>query len=273
MAQLSRRLFFSKFVGLRATRSFNSKAEEISYLQERLSRHDNPAIYEKVLRHESDAKLLARAAVLIPISFQREFNASSGQMEARSYFTLSKRAETMASFKGEVAFLGGKRDESDSGDVATAYREAYEEAGVRTKELSYLATLCPIIPIKPILISPVLAHFDKSDFVPRLNPSEVDAVFQVPTDRFLTEAGHSTKAYATESGDYLVHYFEDTVQGRTFTTWGYTAFMCIVVSALLHASQPAFTVAPGFHFEPENINATLEKFLHKKIEFARSLNK
>lgn len=167
---------------------------------------------------------------------------------------------------------GGKRDESDSDDVATAYREAFEEAGVKARDLSYLATLCPIIPIKPILISPVLAHFDKSGFVAKLNPSEVDAVFQVPTDRFLAEAGHSTKSFATESGDYLVHYFEDTVQGRTFTTWGYTAFMCIVVSALLHARKPAFTVAPGLHFELDHINATLEQFLHKKLQYARSLN-
>lgn len=172
-------------------------------------------------------------------------------------------------------YKGGKRDEADSGDMETAYREAYEEAGVCGKDLTYLATLCPTIPIKPILISPIVAHFDKTSFVPKLNSSEVDAIFQVPTERFLSERGHSTKTYMTENGDYLVHYFEDTVveSGRTFTTWGYTAFMCIVVSALLHARKPDFTVAPGFQFELDQINDMLEKFLYKKILYARSLNK
>lgn len=149
-------------------------------------------------------------------------------------------------------FKGGKQDEADSGDMETANREAYEEAGVCGKDSTKLATLSPLIPIKPILISPIVAHFDKTNFVSKLNPREVEAIFQV-AERFLSEQGHSTKTYETERGDYLVHYFEDTVleSGRTFTT---SAFMCIVVSALLHARKSDFTVAPGFQFEHDQIS-------------------
>ena len=156
--------------------------------------------------------------------------------------------------------------------MATAYREANEEAGIMSKDLTYLATLCPIIPIKPILISPVLVHFNKSKFVPNLNVNEVDSIFEVPTDRFLAGHGHSTKTFPTSEGDYLVHYFKDTIEGKTFTTWGYTALMCIIVSALLHSRKPDFMVDPVFDFEIDKINDVLEKCLHKKILYAKSLN-
>jgi hypothetical protein len=81
-------------------------SQEISFLKARLEKHDNPTVCEKILKDYSDAKLFSRAAVLIPINFRTEVNPTTGQAESRTYFTLSKRAETMSSFKGDVSFFG-----------------------------------------------------------------------------------------------------------------------------------------------------------------------
>ena len=47
--------------------------------------------------------------------------------------------------KGEVALPGGKRDEEDVDDTATALREAMEEIGLHSSLLQVVDTLEPFI--------------------------------------------------------------------------------------------------------------------------------
>jgi len=177
----------------------------------------------------------------------------------------------MSSFKGDVSFLGGKRDKNDSDDVATAYREAYEEAGIEAKDLTYLATLCPIVTVNCILVTPILVHFNKHMYEPVLNREEVDMVFELPTKRFLYDFGRRSTTYETESGGtYLVHHFKDflsDIGDREVDTWGYTAFMCVIVSMLIHDRPAMFKVQNDLDFRPDNVNKLLEKFLYRKLAY------
>jgi len=223
--------------------------------------YDNPDIYEKILENNPEIQKLKKAAVLIPISFKNE----------QTYFTLSKRTDKMNSFSGDVSFLGGKQDKTDKNNIYTAFREAYEEAGIESKDLTYLAQLCPIITFNRILVTPVICYFNKKNYIPKLNSNEVEMLFELPTERFLNEKGHSTETYETDHGNYLVHHFNDIINEKVLDTWGYTAFMCIVVSKLIHKRTASFTLVPDITFQHNKINQDLENFLYKKLEYSKKM--
>ena len=63
---------------------------------------------------------------------------------ARSCPTLTE-LHTALCMAGEVALPGGKRDESDSDDSATALREAEEEIGLAAHEVKVVANLDPFL--------------------------------------------------------------------------------------------------------------------------------
>ncbi|KAM7467948.1 hypothetical protein LguiB_015510 [Lonicera macranthoides] len=77
-----------------------------------------------------------RAAVLICI-----FEGNEGELRV----ILTKRSMNLSSHPGEVALPGGKRDEEDVDDTATALREAMEEIGLHSSLLQVVYTLEPFI--------------------------------------------------------------------------------------------------------------------------------
>lgn len=150
----------------------SSKTTNLESLTLKLSKHNVPDLYEKHLsNHISPSRLIKRAAVLIPISIRSEVDENGDSID-RTYFTLSKRTDLMNSHKGEVCFLGGKKDSEWESDIETAYREAREEANLDPKSLTFLAQLCPLMSYQRILVTPVIAFFDKTNFQPVLNANE-----------------------------------------------------------------------------------------------------
>lgn len=143
-----------------------SKTIDLEYLRNRLSKFNAPEYYDKYLKNQS--KFIKQASVLIPISIRQ----APGDENPRTYFTLSKRTDLLTSHKGEVCFLGGKKD-NDETEVETAYREAREEANLDPSSLTFLAQLCPIISYQQILVTPVIAFFDQTNFKPIINKDEV----------------------------------------------------------------------------------------------------
>ena len=75
------------------------------------------------------------AAVLAPI-----FTDQEGILR----LVLTKRARTLPTHAGQIAFPGGKPHPEDSGPVATALRESHEEIGLHPSEVEVLGFL-PII--------------------------------------------------------------------------------------------------------------------------------
>jgi hypothetical protein len=77
-----------------------------------------------------------RAAVLLCL-----FKGSAGELRV----ILTKRAGTLSSHSGEVALPGGKRDEEDKDDAATALREAQEEIGLEPSQVRVVAVFEPFL--------------------------------------------------------------------------------------------------------------------------------
>ncbi|GAA3431553.1 NUDIX hydrolase [Kutzneria kofuensis] len=94
---------------------------------------------------------------------------------------LTRRADTLNSHPGQVAFPGGSADDSDDGPVDTALREAEEEAGVLADGVRPVALLPELfVPVSGFMVTPVLAHWERPSPVRVVDPAETAAVARVP---------------------------------------------------------------------------------------------
>ncbi|MEO6090788.1 MAG: CoA pyrophosphatase [Umezawaea sp.] len=94
---------------------------------------------------------------------------------------LLRRADTLGSHPGQIAFPGGAADPTDGGPVGTALREAREETGVLPEGVRPVLVLPDLfVPVSGFLVSPVLAHWHEPCPVEPVDPAETAAVARVP---------------------------------------------------------------------------------------------
>ena len=94
---------------------------------------------------------------------------------------LIRRADTLNSHPGQVAFPGGSADDTDRGPVDTALREAEEEAGVLADGVRPVALLPDLfVPVSGFMVTPVLALWERPSPVRVVDPAETAAVARVP---------------------------------------------------------------------------------------------
>jgi 8-oxo-dGTP pyrophosphatase MutT (NUDIX family) len=94
---------------------------------------------------------------------------------------LVERASTLRQHAGQVAFPGGGTDPDDADAVATALREAEEEAGVEPAGVVPLALLPDLfVPPSGFVVTPVIAHWERPVAVHAVDPAETAAVVRVP---------------------------------------------------------------------------------------------
>ena len=126
---------------------------------------------------------------------------------------LTKRSSVLKHHPGQIAFPGGKRDESDADLIETALREAREEIGLPVNSVEILGTFAPHETVTSFTVTPVVALV-KDDFeaIPELG--EVSEVFRVPLahvlspDNYIVEArrwrGQQRKYYTVPYGPYYI---------------------------------------------------------------------
>lgn len=94
---------------------------------------------------------------------------------------LTRRADTLASHPGQVAFPGGRRDPGDADDAATALREAQEEVGVRPEDVHVVGELPALwVPPSSHQVVPVVGWWHSPGPVGVVDPLEVAHVVRVP---------------------------------------------------------------------------------------------
>lgn len=152
----------------------------------------------------------ARAAVLIPLL----------ERGAEPHLLLTERAGALSSHGGEVAFPGGKEDDSDESLAWTALRENEEELGIQPAAVEILGELDPFVSKYGLMVTPFVGIVDTRALI-KPNPDEIASVFEVPMTYFEQTSPVRIDEVSRHGEDYTIRVFE--YDG--YEIWGLTALI------------------------------------------------
>lgn len=153
--------------------------------------------------HLPEDRVLRPASVLIPVQMVAGY----------AQLILTKRSARLKHHPGQIAFPGGKQDESDANPAAAALREAHEEIGLPPGLVQVLGELPTHETVTGYVITPVLG-FVRDSFDEKPEAGEVDEIFLVPLDHVINPANFRIEArrwqgrrryyYAVPFGPYYI---------------------------------------------------------------------
>ncbi|CAH0350003.1 MAG: CoA pyrophosphatase [Pseudomonadota bacterium] len=176
-------------------------------LEEGHRRTDTPDWIQTVDPRIEGSVVLAPAAVLVAITDR-----------ANPGLILTQRSSRLRKHAGQVAFPGGKVDDSDADEIAAALREAEEEIGLAPHHAQIIGTSDRYSTFTGFDIIPVLAVIPP-DLPLQAQLDEVDDWFEVPLAFALDPANRTRKELEWDGA--ARHYYEIDWQKRRI--WGITA--------------------------------------------------
>lgn len=146
-----------------------------------------------------EGRVLKPAAVLVAVS-------DAGLI-------LTKRASHLKHHPGQIAFPGGKVEDTDADTRAAALREATEEIGLPAEMVQVIGALPSHETVTAYQITPILGLI-RDVFDPKPDPNEVAEVFTVPLSHVLNPAqyrieqrmwrGQMRRFYVVPYGPYYI---------------------------------------------------------------------
>jgi len=176
---------------------------------------------------------LARASILIPLFFRKD--------EWRVILTL--RSQNLTFHSGVVSFPGGHQEIGDKDEVETALREAEEEIGLKSKDVTIIAKLPKSFIAPNVVVTPVLGIIP-AEFTPCVNTREVQMTFDLSLSRFVADDRIMIPSYFQEELFYIPQ-FNDVIEGKEVVTYGYTAMGCILVALVVLQSETRIELRRG----------------------------
>jgi len=135
---------------------------------------------------------------------------------------LTQRPETMRSHPGQIAFPGGRIDDSDADAIAAALREAEEEIALPRAAVTIIGIADPYRTVTGFEVIPVIGVVPP-DLPLVANRNEVDDWFEVPLSFLLEPANHIEQAVEWQGRER--RYFEIVYGERRI--WGATAAIIV----------------------------------------------
>jgi len=153
------------------------------------------------------------ASVLIPIV-----------MRQMPMVLLTRRTDHLSTHSGQIAFPGGKVDETDLDSTAAALREAHEEIGLPASHVDVLGQLPIYTTGSAFWVTPVVALV-RPGFTLAPNDFEVSEVFEVPLSFLMNPANHRHHQMTWQGVErtWLSMPYQDA--GHERYIWGATAGM------------------------------------------------
>jgi 8-oxo-dGTP pyrophosphatase MutT (NUDIX family) len=122
---------------------------------------------------------------------------------------------------GQISFPGGKKEPGDEGVIQTALREAHEETGINSSDVTILGSLTPLfIPVSNMLVTPVVGYLPEKPWF-KHKPDEVLFLIDAELKRFLDPSIIKSKPYEVRGEMIEIKYFD--YEGNTI--WGATAMI------------------------------------------------
>ncbi len=166
-------------------------------------------------------RVLRPAAVLVPL-----VERASGLN-----VLLTERSADLPSHAGQVAFPGGRIDDTDHGPEAAALREAEEEVGLNPNWTSLVGRLDHYHTGTGFHITPIVGFVEPAFTLDELvlEEAEVAKVFEVPLSFLMDPKNHEKHAIDYKGRERI--YYAMPYQGHYI--WGATAGMLVNMSHIL----------------------------------------
>ena len=192
---------------------------------------------ELVQRLQHHLEPVERADILIDAIEGQRPNARKAavllalfEQERVPYIAFIRRASTLRSHSGEIAFPGGGVDATDTSPVMTALREADEEIGLEPTRVEVLGVLPPVFTVvSNYLITPVVAYLPQGLGNLQLQESEVTELILAPLHALANPTIAHTELW-TRGGMTRTVYFYDY---GTYRIWGATGRILSMLLELL----------------------------------------
>lgn len=147
-------------------------------------RFAHPPDWQPELRQEPSymQRQPAQAAVLIGLT-------TPAHSPHELHVLLTQRGKHLSTHSGQIAFPGGKVDDTDANAQAAALREAHEEIGLAPERVEVIGQLPTYITGSAFWVQPVVALVQDGQAL-QPNPEEVDEVFEIPLSFLMNPAHH-----------------------------------------------------------------------------------
>ena len=182
-----------------------------------LTRHHHP-----LAKAERDKLKLHPSAVLVPICF------SNNEVK----ILLTKRLDNLKDHAGQISFPGGKIEKNDETPIVTALREASEEVGLRTDDVSVIGNLDVYITGTGFRIIPIVSIISDYSYL-KPNQNEVDEIFYLPLDFLMDKKNHKKGSAIYEVNGKKYEYDYHVLPYKDYHIWGATAGMLINLYQIL----------------------------------------
>lgn len=167
-----------------------------------------------------------QSAVLLPLF----------EVQGELHLAFIRRASTLRSHSGEIAFPGGKVEPTDGSLVMTALRETQEEIGLDATSVEVLGVLPPVFTVvSNYLITPVVAYLPCGLGAIQLQASEVAELLQASL-RGLADPTIAHTENWVRGGSARTVYFYDYAGYRI---WGATGRILAALLETLRAGEVA----------------------------------
>lgn len=160
---------------------------------------------EEILRLAGEVR---PAAVLVPIV--RYTNTLN--------ILLTLRSDHLPSHAGQVAFPGGKVDQTDKNPLDTALRETEEEVGIHRKHIEILGCLDSYQTASGFRILPIVGMINEG-YSYQIDTNEVADIFEVPLDFLMSPDNHKKESMVWKNKERF--FYSMPWQDRYI--WGATA--------------------------------------------------
>ncbi|MFV8816933.1 NUDIX hydrolase [Haliea sp. E17] len=145
---------------------------------------------------------------------------------------LGRRTRHLRHHPGEIAFPGGKREETDPTPWATALREAAEEVGMPVDTPRPLGELSPLVTRTGFEVHPCVAVVPPG-FDPLVDVREFESVFTQPLQRFAARDLFRLESIEIEGRLRMVPHYD--IDGDNI--WGVTAAVLALLANIAYDAR------------------------------------